>query len=385
MSKLSQIRTGAPSLAPRIVMFAQEKFGKTSWAAYADKPIIMMSKGETGLLSLIETRRVPATTPYFPECTSWADALECVKSLTCDPHDYHTLVLDTGNGFEDLCAQYVCEQEFGGNWGEHGYAGFGRGDVVSKTVWGAFLEKLDTLRLDRGMSIIILHHAIIKTANNPTGKDYDQWRPACREKLWGHTHKWSDIIMRGGFDMTVSKDDKVTAESRTLFTENSPSSVGGNRYGLPPKITARPGAENLWKAFEAAMAKAKPTNETKQPAPANGIPAPAPAKAQESQAVVAWQNHFAGATAGGVEALKAAWTGAPAEVRKHFQPQLESWKEMAKVVDAAKTPAAETTHPLQHGGIEEPHFHDDPTSEPAHEDSPVDDHAIFPVNPDLPY
>jgi hypothetical protein len=56
----------------------------------------------------------------------------------------------------------------------------------------------------------------VKTFSDPAGKQWDQWRPEAREKLWGLTHKWSDCILFGGWQVTVSKDEKVTGEERYL-------------------------------------------------------------------------------------------------------------------------------------------------------------------------
>ena len=58
-SVLARVTRQAKPLPPRIVLYAAEKFGKTSWAAHAWKPIFLLTQGETGLLPLLETGRVP--------------------------------------------------------------------------------------------------------------------------------------------------------------------------------------------------------------------------------------------------------------------------------------------------------------------------------------
>lgn len=254
-------------MAPRIVLYAGEKFGKTSAGCYSTKPVFLMTAGETGLLSLIEANRVPADTAYMPEAKNWSDVWVAVRELIQQPHDFQTLVIDTGNGAEQLCAKQICDDHFGGDWS--GYNSYGRGNEQASKAWAEFLAELDTLRFQRKMTILILQHAKVKTFQDPTqGKDWDQWRPEAIEKCWALTHKWADAIIFGGFKVTV-KDDKATAEKRYLRCAASGAIVAGNRYGLPPEITAADGAKNLWDAFAAALAKAKGSSA---PPPANGAP-----------------------------------------------------------------------------------------------------------------
>jgi hypothetical protein len=290
MSVLSRVTREAKPMPPRVVLYAAEKFGKTSWAAHSWNPIFLMTAGETGLLSLLEAGRVPAVDHFPEDFRRWHELVEAVKGLRDDQHNYRTLVLDTGNGAEQLCAAAVCEDRFGGDWAD--YMSYGRGNEQAAKQWADFLRLLDDTRLKRRMAVILLQHAKIKTFQDPAGKDWDQWRPEAIDKLWALTHKWADCILFGGFKVQV-KNDKATSEDRYLRAEASGAVVAGNRYGIPAELTARPGAANLWKAFADALAKAKTKPEPKpavaQPAAekpatdeppeadhAAGEPAPAP-------------------------------------------------------------------------------------------------------------
>ena len=98
MSLLAKVTTKAPSLPSRVVLYAGEKWGKSSFAAHAPKPLFLMTAGETGLLSLIEAGKVPEV-PHLPEdFHSWHKLVDTVRELRDAPHDFQTLVLDTGNG-----------------------------------------------------------------------------------------------------------------------------------------------------------------------------------------------------------------------------------------------------------------------------------------------
>jgi len=285
MSLLSQVRREAQSLPSRVVLYAQEKFGKTSLSCHAPRPIVLMTSGETGLLSLLEAGLVPPTDHFPEDFKSWPKLTQAVRELLNEAHEYRTLVLDTANGAERMCAEHICEEHFDGKWPN--YASYGKGDVQAAVEWGKFLGLLDQLRTQRKMAVLFLQHARVKSFNNPSGKDWDQYRPESIDKLWALTHKWSDIILFGGFKVQVW-DDKAKADAaRYLQAQGTPAIVAGNRYGLPAEITAPPGAQNLWKAFASALQKAKargkpadsPKGEAKLTAkdkPADPQPAPAP-------------------------------------------------------------------------------------------------------------
>ena len=74
-SLASDIKAGGSGLPSRHVIYGPEGIGKTSLAAAAPLPVFLMSRGETGLLSLIDHSRVPAETPHFPEAMTWEEVL----------------------------------------------------------------------------------------------------------------------------------------------------------------------------------------------------------------------------------------------------------------------------------------------------------------------
>ncbi|AWM35857.1 hypothetical protein GobsT_64230 [Gemmata obscuriglobus] len=263
MGILSSVTTTAPNLPPRFVMYAPEKAGKTSFGAQWENPLFLMTAGETGLLTLIESGQV-GPTAHLPSSEEnptgflkWDDLTDAVRAVINEPHDYRTLLVDTGNGAENLLAQHVCDTdtEFLGNWGE--FNSFGRGERRCAPVWAGFLNLLDQVRVRRRMAVVLLYHSKAKQFNNPTGKDYEQWKPEGYERLWGLTHKWADVIGFYGLRVQVNKDDKAYKEERYLRVQPSAAIVAGNRYGLPDEVTSAPNAVALYRAFDAEYRKAK--------------------------------------------------------------------------------------------------------------------------------
>lgn len=268
---LSDIQTKSDALPNRYVLHAREGFGKTSLAAHAPKPIFIQTRGETGLDALINSGQLPDT-PHFPEIQSWEDFLAAIRLLTEDEHPYKTLVIDTVNGAERLCYEFVCQRDFNGEWGDRGFGSYMRGYEVSLAEWRMFLNLLDELRRTKKMTIFMLIHTKIKTFKNPMGADYDRWSPDMHEKCWGLTHKWSDAILFGNFETVVISDKKdstrkgkVAANSaRILYTEQQPAFDAKNRMGLPGEIEMGSSAQEGWNNLANAIKSSRKIQEVAQ-------------------------------------------------------------------------------------------------------------------------
>jgi hypothetical protein len=173
---LADVTAAGSGLPSRGVVHGPEGTGKTSCGCAAPKPVFLMTRGETGLETLIDNGQVPQT-PHFPEVTSWVQLLGAVRLLTAEPHDYRTLVLDTLNGAERLCHEHVCARDFDGRWGKDGFTAYMVGYDTSLAEWRRFLGALDRLRAERRMSVLALCHTRAATYKNPEGADYDRFTP----------------------------------------------------------------------------------------------------------------------------------------------------------------------------------------------------------------
>ncbi len=262
------------------MIYAVEGFGKTSISAKSPKPIFIQSSGETGLETLIQAGMLPET-PRFPECTSFREVLDAIDTLLEEDHPYRTLVMDTANGAERLCHESVCVRDFGGDWGEKGFASYGKGPDVAMADWLMLLQKLDKLREKKKMTIFLLFHAKIVTFKNPVGSDFDRYQPDVHKTTWGATAKWADAILFGNFDVVVDSKGKAkgkgTIKRRVMYTERSAAFDAKNRMGLAIEIDMGDSPDEAWAALagalkEARAAHANPPAATTVPGPGAQIP-----------------------------------------------------------------------------------------------------------------
>ena len=272
MSLLSQVRTSAAVLPSRTFLYAREKWGKSSLFANAPGAVFFMTRGETGLVELIGGGRVPATA-HFPyheaDPPSWATLRQAVRELIHEEHKYRLLVIDTANGAEILCQEHVRNTQFQRSVAKFG--SYGKGWEACRVEWLGLLQDLDQLRATRKVGVVLLAHTQVKKFDDPTQDEaYDKYRPACQDKLWDLTHKWADIICFGHFETETYETDggKVKAKAglrRVLCFDQSPIWEAGNRYGIAGKLDVSRGAADGFKAFAAAVQKARSATPAGQP------------------------------------------------------------------------------------------------------------------------
>jgi hypothetical protein len=267
---LSDVMTSGAGLPNRGVLHGPEGSGKTSFGCYSPRPIVMMTRGETGLLTLIDAGRVPET-PHLPELMTWEDLLAAIESLTNEQHDYRTLVIDTINGAERLCHEHVCQRAFDGRWGRDGFTAYMAGYDVALADWRGFLNALDQLRAQRRMSILALAHTKITPFHNPEGPDYDRYTVDLHHKTWGLTHKWADLVLFCNFVAHIDAKGKAWGGSRRMiYTTRTAAYDAKNRHGLPEQIDASNSAAKAWSNLVAALQAARQSSPL---AAAEGQPA----------------------------------------------------------------------------------------------------------------
>jgi hypothetical protein len=261
---LDRVTTAGRQLPSRILLHAPEKWGKTSFAAQAPRPIVLMTRGEDGLRSLIDAGQLPETAHLDGCAEAWADVLAVLHELIVKEHAYQTLVIDTLNGAERLCHEHICERQFGGDWSERGFNSYQVGYRAAVAEWLKLLQALDRLREARNMGLLLLCHSKISSFRNPEGPDYDRYVPDLNKETWGVTHKWCDMVLFGQFETYLDSKDHTRkskargGQQRVLLTERHAAYDAGNRQGLPAEIELGDSPSQAWEAFRAALKARKP-------------------------------------------------------------------------------------------------------------------------------
>ena len=236
MSALKIVKGGAWT-PPRLVIYGDEKSGKTSTAAQAPNPLYIGTDDGR--------RRLEVDGLEIPE--TWGQFVQQLEQVAEDAPGlgYGSVVTDTLNGVIELCAQHVCATQFGGKWNDpkHGFLAWG-----GKQGWGAVSEEVRRILplydrlIDAGLWVILLAHSQTEKVSNPTDGDYDRFAPAMHKSVWARVGQWADVLLRVDYDVTYSEDGGkrrvVSDGTRVLRCAATAGEVAGCRVGyeLPARL-----------------------------------------------------------------------------------------------------------------------------------------------------
>jgi hypothetical protein len=254
---LSRVTTTTKRLPSRILIHAVQKWGKTSFAAQAPSPIFLCTRGEDGLMTLLDNGLVQPT-PHFPECLpTWGDVKLALNELIVREHQHKTVVIDTINGAIQLAQEHVIANQYDGSYEK--FDAYGRGGQRLLPAVIELTTLLDRLR-ERGMAVILPAHSVVKTFKNPEGVDYPRWEPPIFKEVQEHLDRWCDAILFGKYEVHAESPDKKATkgkayggQDRILCTEYHPTYAAGNRFGLPAEIECGDSPETAWSNFVAAL------------------------------------------------------------------------------------------------------------------------------------
>ena len=237
---------------PKLALNAVEGFGKTTIAAYAPNPFIIMAKGETGYDTLLQYGRVPHVDSQIVD--SWPQLFALLDALK--EHKHRLIGLDALGGFETLCHEYVCNRDYKGVMGDSGFLSFQQGPKVAATDWLMMLAKLDELNA-LGKCIFFLSHSVSKKEKDPFVPEFDKYIVDCNKHIWSATAKWCDAVFFGRFVSIVDKiggvNKGIGGSQRMIYTEGRDTHVAKNRFGMPPEIEIPNDPSQAWQTIRDAI------------------------------------------------------------------------------------------------------------------------------------
>jgi hypothetical protein len=221
------------TLPPRILIYGLEGVGKTTLAAKFPAPVFLQTEdGCPGKLSI----------NTFGALDSYKAVREALSFLAGEPHEHHTVVIDSLDALEPLIWRDVCASQ---GWASIETPGYGKGYFVVDNWWLDILAGLDFLRRERGMMVVLLAHSAIETINDPRAASYTSYQLRLHKRARGLVQDWADIIGFLAPDLNIQTEDAGFGKKRTradggltrwLHCEGRPSFTAKNRYGMPPKI-----------------------------------------------------------------------------------------------------------------------------------------------------
>lgn len=250
MFDLTQIRNNKQVQPPRVIIYGTPKIGKTSFAASADKPVILDLEGGSDNINVARVGR--------DSLTSFAAVMDVLRSLYSQPHDYKTVVIDSIDWLERMIFDEVAKEHGARTIDDYKVAalGFGKGYTIALNIIKSLLAALDKLRLDRNMTVILICHSAIKKFTDPESESFDRFTLKLNEKVEGLLKEWSDCILFAKQKVYVTsseegfnkKINKGRSGDRVIYTQEAASYLAGNRYELPTELPLD--FNTFWKEFK---------------------------------------------------------------------------------------------------------------------------------------
>jgi len=243
---LQQLNRVSVPKPPRILIHGVAGVGKTTLAAHAQNPVFIQTEDGLGTLEAA----------YFPLAQTFEQVMEALVALYSEAHDFQTVVVDSVDWLEPLIWAKACREN---GWASIEEAGFGKGYIAALTFWRQYLDGLNALRDDRGMTVIQIAHTDIKRFDSPEHDPYDRYVIKLHARAAALLQEHSDLVLFANYRISTTKADvgfnkKVNralgSGERVMHTAERPAFLAKNRYGLPDSLPLD------WSALAAAMPEA---------------------------------------------------------------------------------------------------------------------------------
>lgn len=230
-----QITSGKIQKPQKVLIYGTEGVGKTTLAAQFPSPLFIDIEGGT---THIDVNRLP-------QPTSWSMLIDEVKWIRDFPEQCGgTLVIDTLDWAQTLCAEHICHRDQVKSIEDYGY---GAGYNKMYEEFGKLINLLSDVN-SKGLNILCLAHAYVGRREIPSETGlYDCWTTKLdtgkRSNISAMVREWADAVLFCDFKTIVTvvneKSGKAKAqggERRIIHTQHSAAWDAKNRWGLPPEI-----------------------------------------------------------------------------------------------------------------------------------------------------
>lgn len=240
---LNQLTRANQPKAPRILIHGVAGVGKTTFAAEANAPVFVQTEDGLGTLAA----------NHFPLARTFEEVMDALAALYTETHDFKTVVVDSADWLEPLVWNKACRDN---GWASIEDAGYGKGYVAALSLWRQYIDGLNALRDDRGMTVVQIAHTDIKRFDSPEHDPYDRYVIKLHTRAAALLQEHSDIVLFANYRISTVKADvgfnkKVNramgSGERVIHTAERPAFLAKNRYGLPETLSLD------WQTFAQAM------------------------------------------------------------------------------------------------------------------------------------
>jgi len=264
MSWLQKVETGKRKKPIALMFYGVHGIGKSTFPSEAPEPIYVGSEENDEL----EVARMP-------KVRQWSDLEGQLYDLLHTDHGFKTVVIDTLDSLEQIAAKEILKGHSGKTLATV-FGGFGKGYEKMRDMFAGIRDNyLIPLRDQKEMNVILLAHSVKEKHEDPiTNTSYDHYSTALDKRIKPIFHDWVSAILFANYlnfkaENSEGKEYLEGDGQRVIFTEERPSHIAKNRFGLPYEVEFN--KEGTYQAvselIHAFYGKAKKAKEEKADVP----------------------------------------------------------------------------------------------------------------------
>lgn len=228
-----EIIRGKIPCAKKVTIYGPEGIGKSTIASKFPDPVFIDTEGSTKDMDVART----------PAPSSWSMLLEQVRHFIANPHELKTLVIDTADWAEQLCAANICARYQKNGIEDFGY---GKGYTYLQEEFGRLLNLLTELVEEKGVNVVLTAHAKMRKFEQPDELGaYDRWEMKLSKQVAPMVKEYSDMVLFANYKTIVVNVDgqgaakgrnKAQGGKRVMHTTHHNCWDAKNRHGLPDEV-----------------------------------------------------------------------------------------------------------------------------------------------------
>ena len=226
------IISGVQRTAIKTLIYGPEGIGKSTLAAMWPNPIFIDLEGGTNQLPVVRLESPSSWSMLRAELTAIKN-----REIPCS-----TVVIDTVDAAERMCAEYIMARDGKKSIEEWGY---GKGYTILQEEFGRLLDYL-TDTAASGINVVVLGHSTMRKFERPDESGaYDRFELKLTKQVSPMVKEWADMVLFCDYKTYVETNKsgkaKATGGARVIRTTHAPTWDAKNRFGLPDELPLKLG------------------------------------------------------------------------------------------------------------------------------------------------
>ena len=241
----------------KLMLYAPEGFGKSTFGSNAPDPVYIDTEGSTKMLDVAR---------FDGNMTNWNEIMKSVDYVIANPDCCQTLVIDTVDWAENSCIALLNEKH---NTENILTLDYGKGSLYVVAEFEKLIKKLDKV-IESGINVILLAHAVMRKQELPDEMGaFDRWELKLQSKqVKAMIKEWVDVLLFGNYKTFLVEDSKTKSKKaqggkRVMYASHRPTWDAKNRHGLPDELDFE------WKAVDSLFYRRNTTQTQEEATPAN--------------------------------------------------------------------------------------------------------------------